>query len=60
MIVTSLKTDGEIAHEATTWIISNGATLEQFRLLFFRVGFPDLLQETRSSVTLCVVAIPWS
>ncbi len=35
MIVTSLKTDAEVAHLATNpWIIANGVTLEQYRLLF--------------------------
>src|SRR5262249_31747614 len=35
MIVTSLKSDAEVAHLATNpWIIANGITLEQYRLLF--------------------------
>jgi ABC-type glycerol-3-phosphate transport system permease component len=35
MIVTSLKSDAEVAHLATNpWIIANGITFEQYRLLF--------------------------
>src|SRR5438067_9619294 len=55
MILTSLKTDGEIAHEATNpWIISNGVTFEQFRLLFFESDFLIYFKNT-VIVTLCVV-----
>src|SRR5262249_49753628 len=40
MIITSLKTDAEVAHLATNpWIIANGPTLEQYRLLFTGTDF---------------------
>jgi multiple sugar transport system permease protein len=40
MIVTSLKSDAEVAHLATNpWIIANGITLEQYRLLFKESDF---------------------
>ena len=40
MIITSLKSDAEVAHLATNpWIISNGVTLEQYRLLFQGTDF---------------------
>src|SRR4029434_4388237 len=57
MIVTSLKTDAEVAHLATNpWIIANGVTFEQYRLLFATTDFLIYFKNT-VIVTLCVVAI---
>jgi multiple sugar transport system permease protein len=57
MIVTSLKSDAEVAHLATNpWIIANGITLEQYRLLFKESDFLIYFKNT-VIVTLCVVAI---
>src|SRR5216683_3168250 len=57
MIVTSLKTDAEVAHLATNpWIIANGVTLEQYKLLFRETDFLIYFKNT-VIVTLCVVAI---
>ncbi len=57
MIVTSLKTDAEVAHMATNpWIIANGITFEQYRLLFQGTDFLIYFKNT-VIVTLCVVAI---
>src|SRR5271165_1419971 len=57
MIVTSLKTDAEVAHMATNpWIIANGITFEQYRLLFQGTDFLIYFKNT-IIVTLCVVAI---
>ena len=34
MVVTALKSDAEVAHMATNpWIIANGVTLDQFKIL---------------------------
>src|SRR6266852_4800376 len=57
LIVTSLKTAAEVAHLATNpWIIANGVTLEQYRLLFRETDFLIYFKNT-VVVTLCVVAI---
>jgi multiple sugar transport system permease protein len=57
MIVTALKTDAEVAHMATNpWIISDGVTLDQFRLLFTQSDFLIYFKNT-VIVTVCVVAI---
>ena len=57
MIVTSLKSDVEVAHLATNpWIIANGVTFEQYRLLFKETDFLIYFKNT-VTVTLCVVAI---
>jgi multiple sugar transport system permease protein len=57
MIITSLKSDAEVAHLATNpWIISNGVTFEQYRLLFQGTDFLIYFKNT-IIVTLCVVAI---
>jgi multiple sugar transport system permease protein len=57
MIVTSLKTDAEVAHLATNpWIISSGVTFEQYRLLFQGTDFLIYFKNT-VIVTLCVVVI---
>src|SRR5438874_13802860 len=40
MIVTSLKSDAEVARMATNpWIVANGITFEQYRLLFEESDF---------------------
>ncbi|MGA6932673.1 MAG: carbohydrate ABC transporter permease, partial [Pseudolabrys sp.] len=40
MIVTSLKSDAEVAHMATNpWIIANGLTLDQFKILLTQTDF---------------------
>ena len=40
MVVTALKSDAEVAHMATNpWIIANGVTLDQFRILFTQTDF---------------------
>jgi multiple sugar transport system permease protein len=57
MIVTSLKSDAEVAHMATNpWIIANGVTLDQYKILFTQTDFLIYFKNT-VIVTLCVVAI---
>src|SRR5438874_4110419 len=57
MIVTSLKSDAEVAHMATNpWIIADGVTLDQFKLLFTQSDFLIYFKNT-AIVTVCVVAI---
>jgi multiple sugar transport system permease protein len=57
MIVTSLKSDAEVAHMATNpWIIANGVTLDQFRLLFTQTDFLIFFKNT-AIVTVCTVII---
>jgi multiple sugar transport system permease protein len=57
MIITSLKTDAEMAHMATNpWFIFNGVTLDQYKLLLFGTDFLIFFKNT-VIVTLCVVAI---
>jgi multiple sugar transport system permease protein len=57
MIVTALKTDAEVAHMATNpWIISDGVTFDQFRLLFTQSDFLIYFKNT-VIVTVCVVCI---
>ena len=47
MIVTSLKSDAEVAHMATNpWIIANGITLDQFKLLFTQTDFLIFFKNT--------------
>jgi len=56
MIVTSLKTDAEVAHMATNpWWISD-FTFDQFKLLFTQSDFLIYFKNT-AIVTVCVVAI---
>src|SRR6202171_6684049 len=56
MIVTSLKSDGEVARMATNpWIIADGVTLDQFKLLFTQSDFLVFFKNT-AVVTVCVVA----
>jgi multiple sugar transport system permease protein len=61
MIVTSLKSDAEVAHMATNpWIVANGITLDQYKLLFTQTDFLIYFRNT-AIVTTCVVAITmWS
>jgi multiple sugar transport system permease protein len=57
MVVTSLKSDVEMARMATSpWIIADGVTLEQFRLLLTETDFLVFFRNT-AIVTVCVVAI---
>lgn len=57
MIITSLKTDAEMAHMATNpWFIFNGVTLDQYKLLLFGTDFLIFFKNT-VIVTVCVVAI---
>jgi multiple sugar transport system permease protein len=57
MIVTALKSDAEVAHMATNpWIIANGITLDQFRILLTQTDFLTFFKNT-AVVTICVVAI---
>jgi multiple sugar transport system permease protein len=57
MVVTSLKSDAEVAHMATNpWIIANGITLDQFRILFTETDFLVFFKNT-VIVTACTVVI---
>src|SRR4051794_36373611 len=57
MIVTALKSDAEVAHMATNpWIVADGVTLDQFRLLFTQSDFLIYFRNT-AIVTVCVVVI---
>jgi len=57
MIVTALKSDAEVAHMVTNpWIIANGVTLDQFRLLFTQTDFLIFFKNT-AIVTVCTVIV---
>ena len=57
MIVTAFKSDAEVARMATNpWLIYDGATLDQFRLLLTQTDFLKFFRNT-AIVTVCVVAI---
>jgi multiple sugar transport system permease protein len=57
MIVTSLKSDAEVARMATNpWIIADGITFDQYKLLFTQTDFLIYFKNT-AIVTICVVAI---
>ncbi|HXN43847.1 MAG TPA: carbohydrate ABC transporter permease [Xanthobacteraceae bacterium] len=57
MIVTSLKSNAEVAHMATSpWWISNGVTFEHFWTLLEKTDFLIFFKNT-AIVTVCVVAI---
>jgi len=57
MIVTSLKSDAEVAHMASNpWIIADGITLDQYKLLFTQTDFLIYFRNT-AIVTVCVVVI---
>ena len=56
MVVTSLKSDAEVARMATNpWIVADGFTLDQFRILLTQTDFLIFFKNT-VIVTLCVVA----
>ena len=47
MVVTALKSDAEVAHMATNpWIIANGITLDQFRILLTQTDFLIFFKNT--------------
>jgi multiple sugar transport system permease protein len=57
MIVTSLKSNAEVAHMASNpWIIADGVTFEHFKTLLQDTDFPIYFKNT-AIVTLCVVVI---
>jgi len=57
MIVTSLKSNAEVAHMATSpWWIANGVTFEHFRTLIAETDFLIFFKNT-AIVTVCVVVI---
>jgi multiple sugar transport system permease protein len=57
MVVTALKSDAEVAHMATNpWIIANGITLDQFRILLRETDFLIFFKNT-IIVTMCTVVI---
>jgi multiple sugar transport system permease protein len=57
MIVTSLKSNAEVAHMATNpWLPVNGITFEHFRTLITDTDFLIFFKNT-AIVTVCVVAI---
>ena len=62
MVVTALKSDAEVAHMATNpWIVANGITFDQFRILLTQTDFLTFFKNT-AIVTVCVVVVtmPWS
>ncbi len=57
MVVTSLKTNAEVAHMATNpWFISDGITFDHFRELLWNTDFLIFFKNT-VIVTVCVVCI---
>src|SRR6202049_319352 len=57
MVVTSLKSDAEVARMTTNpWIVADGFTLDQFRILFTQTDFLIFFKNT-AIVTVCVVVI---
>ena len=57
MVVTALKGDAEMAHMATNpWIVADGITLDQFRILLTKTDFLIFFRNT-AVVTTCVVVI---
>jgi multiple sugar transport system permease protein len=57
MVVTALKSDAEVAHMVTNpWIVANGITFDQFRILFTETDFLIFFKNT-VIVTVCVVII---
>ena len=67
MIVTALKSDAEVAHmTANPWIIANGITLDQFRLLFKETDFLIFFKNTAivtvlaaTTVTISSAMVAW-
>ena len=57
MVVTALKGDAEMAHMATNpWIVADGVTLDQFRILLTQTDFLTFFKNT-AIVTVCVVVV---
>src|SRR6202795_2146987 len=57
MVVTAFKSDSEVARMATNpWIIADGITLDQFRILLTQTDFLVFFKNT-IVVTVCTVAI---
>ena len=57
MVVTAFKTDTEVARMATNpWIIADGFTLDQFKILLTQTDFLIYFKNT-AIVTVCVVCI---
>src|SRR6185312_1652953 len=57
MVVTAFKSDAEVARMATNpWIIADGVTLDQFKILFTNTDFLIYFKNT-AIVTICVVII---
>ena len=57
MVVTALKSDAEVAHMATNpWIIANGITFDQFKILLTETDFLVFFKNT-VIVTVCTVII---
>src|SRR6202167_105658 len=57
MVVTALKSDAEVARMATNpWIIADGVTLDQFKILLTQTDFLIFFRNT-IIVTVCTVAI---
>ena len=57
MVVTAFKSDAEVARMATNpWIIADGVTLDQFRILLTQTDFLIFFRNT-IIVTVCTVAI---
>jgi multiple sugar transport system permease protein len=57
MVVTAFKTDAEVARMATNpWIIADGFTLDQFKILLTQTDFLIYFKNT-AIVTVCVVCI---
>src|SRR6202041_2463595 len=57
MVVTALKSDAEVARMATNpWIIADGVTLDQFKILLTQTDFLVFFKNT-VIVTVSVVAI---
>src|SRR5580658_2268709 len=57
MVVTAFKSDAEVARMATNpWIVADGVTLDQFRILLTQTDFLIFFRNT-IIVTVCTVAI---
>ena len=62
MIITSLKTDAEMAHMATNpWFIFNGVTLDQYKLLLFGTDFLIFFKNTVIAMMLRIIgSVTWT
>lgn len=57
MVVTAFKSDAEVARMVTNpWIIADGITFDQFKILFTQTDFLTFFKNT-AIVTVCVVCI---